>query len=140
MYSASPIFSVLRSAMGEVTDSTNQARAFSFLPLTWAIGSSLACVRSLQTFAHLIKVDINFSPLMGGFLNHPVERFPKRFRNSQFLKDHPYALPCFASSVISLVIFIVVALFLREVRYISLSNRVHPNTILNTPPDFLLQK
>lgn len=52
---------------------------------------------------------------MGGFLSHPAKHFPERFSNNQFLKDHPYALPCFVSSAISLVAFIIVALFFREV-------------------------
>jgi len=33
---------VLKSAIGELTDETNMARAFSFLPLMWFIGSTVA--------------------------------------------------------------------------------------------------
>jgi hypothetical protein len=72
---------------------------------------------------------------MGGFLSHPAKHFPNRFGNNKFLKDHPYALPCLASSAISFVIFIVVALFLREVGYYG-----HPGskTSLNILSRFLL--
>ncbi|KAF8323178.1 MFS general substrate transporter [Clavulina sp. PMI_390] len=86
---------VLRSAMGDITDSTNQARAFSFIPLMWAVGSTLA-------------------PLMGGFLSHPTQRFPRRFGDSEFLKNHPYALPCFVSSMVSLAAFLIIFLFFTE--------------------------
>lgn len=101
--------------MGDITDSTNQARAFSFIPLTWAIGSTLAYVIMTLPLCNLLIYSVNVRPLMGGFLSHPAKHFPRRFGNSQFLKDHPYALPSFVSSTVSLLAFMVVALFFREV-------------------------
>ncbi|KAF8326380.1 major facilitator superfamily domain-containing protein [Cantharellus anzutake] len=86
---------VIRSAMGDVTDSTNQARAFSFIPLCWTIGSTIA-------------------PLIGGFLSHPERRFPDRFKNSQYFLDHPYALPCFVAAIVPAISFIFITLFFRE--------------------------
>ena len=35
---------VLKSAIGEVTDESNMARAFSFIPLVWFVGSTVALV------------------------------------------------------------------------------------------------
>ena len=32
---------VMKSVMGEITDSTNAAQAFSFLPIAWSIGSTV---------------------------------------------------------------------------------------------------
>ncbi|KIO22466.1 hypothetical protein M407DRAFT_28044 [Tulasnella calospora MUT 4182] len=45
------------SAIAELTDETNQGRAFSFLPLSWSIGSIAA-------------------PIIGGFLARPAEQYP----------------------------------------------------------------
>lgn len=61
--------------LAEITDDTNQARAFAFLPATWAIGATVG-------------------PLIGGYFSHPAERFPEIFGGSAFLKDYPYFLPC----------------------------------------------
>jgi MFS family permease len=35
---------VLKSAIGEIADETNMARAFSFIPLVWFVGSTIASV------------------------------------------------------------------------------------------------
>lgn len=64
--------SVLKSMLGELTDETNQARAFSLLPLCFAFGSMVG-------------------PAMGGALSEPAEQFPA-FRHSDFLKKYPYWL------------------------------------------------
>jgi hypothetical protein len=32
---------VMKSMMAELTDETNMARGFSFVPLTWAVGSTV---------------------------------------------------------------------------------------------------
>ena len=47
---------IVKSVMGEITDKTNQARAFSFLPLTWTIGCLIG-------------------PLLGGYLARAGERY-----------------------------------------------------------------
>lgn len=39
-----PPDSVIKSVLGEITDESNQARAFSFLPLAWSLGSVIGCV------------------------------------------------------------------------------------------------
>ncbi|KAF8878528.1 major facilitator superfamily domain-containing protein [Infundibulicybe gibba] len=64
---------VMKSAMGELTDRTNRARAFSFMSVIWATGSTLG-------------------PLMGGSLSRPHERFPAVF-TGQFWIDYPYFYP-----------------------------------------------
>ncbi|KAJ3522303.1 hypothetical protein NMY22_g11950 [Coprinellus aureogranulatus] len=48
---------VMKSAMGELTDSSNRAEAFALLPVVWAAGAS-------------------FGPLLGGSLARPADRFP----------------------------------------------------------------
>ncbi|KIO26876.1 hypothetical protein M407DRAFT_23822 [Tulasnella calospora MUT 4182] len=47
----------ITSAIAELTDETNQGQAFSFLPLSWSIGSIAA-------------------PIIGGFLARPAEQYP----------------------------------------------------------------
>ncbi|KZO92825.1 member of major facilitator superfamily multidrug-resistance, DHA1 sub-family [Calocera viscosa TUFC12733] len=71
-----------KCVLGEVTDPTNQARAFSFLSPAWAVGSILA-------------------PIIGGFLSKPAESFPNIFGNVQLFKTFPYALPCIAGAVLT---------------------------------------
>ncbi|KAG2185948.1 hypothetical protein INT43_002386 [Umbelopsis isabellina] len=76
---------IIRSMVGEMTDHTNHARAFSMLPLTMGVGSVLG-------------------PMLGALLVKPVEHFPGVFAwlNSQaitaFFTQHPYSLPCIVGS------------------------------------------
>ncbi|EJD52612.1 member of major facilitator superfamily multidrug-resistance, DHA1 sub-family [Auricularia subglabra TFB-10046 SS5] len=86
---------VLKSSLGEMTDRTNRARAFSLLPLTWSVGSFVA-------------------PLIGGFLARPVDAFPGLFGNIKLFIDYPYLLPCLAGGSISLVGVVLGIFFLQE--------------------------
>ncbi|KAF8878518.1 major facilitator superfamily domain-containing protein [Infundibulicybe gibba] len=82
---------VMKSVIGDLTDSSNRAQAFSFLAVIRATGSSLG-------------------PLIGGSFSRPHERFPAIF-TGQFWIDYPYFLPCVA--VCSFIGFaFIVALFL----------------------------
>jgi len=69
---------VIKSIMGELTDSTNRAQGYALLPPVWSFGATIG-------------------PLLGGTLSHPHERFSKTFSGS-FWKDYPYFLPCLVSS------------------------------------------
>lgn len=64
---------VIKSTIGELTDETNQARAFSFIPLAFAFGSIIG-------------------PSIGGKLSNPTQEFPQWFGNSAFLAKYPYWL------------------------------------------------
>ncbi|KAF8867875.1 major facilitator superfamily domain-containing protein [Infundibulicybe gibba] len=85
---------VMGSAMGDLTDSSNRAQAFSFLSMIWATGSSLG-------------------PLIGGSFARPHERFPGVF-TGQFWVDYPYFLPCVVVASFVGFAFIVALLFLKE--------------------------
>lgn len=85
---------VMKSMMGEITDSTNMAQAFALLPIVWSAGTTIG-------------------PMMGGHLARPHDRWPNLFSN-QFWIDYPYFLPCVASAVFSAFVFLNTALFLRE--------------------------
>jgi MFS family permease len=64
---------VLKCVFGEITDETNQARAFSLMPLCFAIGSIIG-------------------PSIGGKFSNPTEGFPRWFADSAFLAKYPYWL------------------------------------------------
>ncbi|KAI0359917.1 MFS general substrate transporter [Trametes cingulata] len=85
---------VIKSMMAELTDSTNMAQGFAFMPVMWSIGGTIG-------------------PLIGGQLAKPHDRWPALFTNP-FWQYYPYFLPCAASAFISALIFIVAAAFLRE--------------------------
>jgi MFS family permease len=86
---------VLKSLVSEITDSTNLAQAYAFLPIAWSTGGILG-------------------PLIGGLLSKPAERFPNRFGHSDFLKKYPYFLPCAVPATFSLVAWFVTFLLLKE--------------------------
>ncbi|KAF8742716.1 hypothetical protein AX14_002525 [Amanita brunnescens Koide BX004] len=85
---------VILSAIGEVTDSTNQIVAFPIFGLCWPLGSIIG-------------------PLIGGTFAKPAERFPELF-DWPFMRRYPYFLPCFVSASISFTAAIAAYLFLNE--------------------------
>jgi MFS family permease len=85
---------VMKSVMGELTDSTNRAEGFSFMPVVWGLGATLG-------------------PLLGGSLSRPHERFPKYF-SGEFWKAYPYFLPSLVTSSYVLFSFSITLLFFKE--------------------------
>ncbi|KAF5359757.1 hypothetical protein D9756_003026 [Leucocoprinus leucothites] len=85
---------VMKSVMGELTDTSNRAEGFSLMPVVWATGATLG-------------------PLMGGTLSNPHKRFPKVF-NNKFWRDYPYFLPCLATSSFVLVAIAATAVLFKE--------------------------
>ncbi|KAF8220943.1 MFS general substrate transporter [Tricholoma matsutake] len=85
---------VMKTVMGELTDSTNRAQAFPFMSIVWAIGVTIA-------------------PLVGGSLSRPHEHFPSVF-GGPFWKQYPYFLPCLVSSSFAIVAFVVTLVFFKE--------------------------
>ncbi|KAH9926300.1 MFS general substrate transporter [Epithele typhae] len=69
---------VIKSMMGEITDSTNMAQGFAFIPVAWSMGSTIA-------------------PWIGGQLSKPHERWPTLFSHP-FWSYYPYFLPCALSA------------------------------------------
>ncbi|KZT73114.1 member of major facilitator superfamily multidrug-resistance, DHA1 sub-family [Daedalea quercina L-15889] len=86
---------VLKSMMGEITDSTNLADAYAYLPLAWMTGGTLG-------------------PMIGGSLSRPHERFPSVFGHNEFLAKYPYFLACAVSATFSALAFCVTFFFLKE--------------------------
>ncbi|KAJ3571158.1 hypothetical protein NP233_g3935 [Leucocoprinus birnbaumii] len=85
---------VMKSVMGELTDTTNRAEGFSLMPVVWATGATLG-------------------PLLGGSLSNPHKRFPTLFKN-EFWKEYPYFLPCLTTSLFILVAIVVTFMFFKE--------------------------
>ncbi|KAI0671932.1 major facilitator superfamily domain-containing protein [Trametes maxima] len=85
---------VTKSMMAEITDHTNRARGFAFLPMTWAVGGTLG-------------------PIIGGVFARPADRWPP-FRASPFWTTYPYFLPCIVVACISISAFVIASLGLKE--------------------------
>lgn len=86
---------VLKSVIGELTDETNQARAFSFFPLSLAIGSILASC-------------------MGGYLSNIARTFPSLGDSYPILRAYPYLLPSVAAACFPIVSGIIAAVWMEE--------------------------
>ncbi|TFK98633.1 member of major facilitator superfamily multidrug-resistance, DHA1 sub-family [Pterulicium gracile] len=86
---------VIKSIMAEITDETNRAQMFAFVPMAWSAGGTLG-------------------PLVGGWLSRPAEGFPGLFGDSTFHKNHPYFLACAVPATISLIAWFVTLFFLEE--------------------------
>ncbi|KAI0366294.1 MFS general substrate transporter [Pilatotrama ljubarskyi] len=85
---------VTKSMMAEITDHTNRARGFAFLPMIWAVGGTLG-------------------PIIGGVFARPADRWPG-FRGSVFWATYPYFLPCIIAACISISAFTLALLGLKE--------------------------
>ncbi|KAF8886144.1 major facilitator superfamily domain-containing protein [Infundibulicybe gibba] len=85
---------IMKSVMGELTNSSNRAQAFSLTPVIWATGVTLG-------------------PLIGGIFSRPHERFPTVF-GGKFWIDYPYFLPCVVVASFIGFAFTVALLFLKE--------------------------
>jgi len=82
---------IAKTMLGEITDKTNQARAFSLFGLTWSIGGIVG-------------------PLIGGLLSKPTEQYPAIFGGVSFFKIFPYLLPNIAVASLG-VLGLIVAIF-----------------------------
>ena len=103
---------VVKSMMGELTDSTNRAQASGLFPLVWAVGVTIGCVAYHRRTESPLMCN---SPLAGGSLSHPHERFPTLFGN-RLWEEYPYLLPCLFSAIFCAFSFVLTWLFLKEVR------------------------
>jgi len=86
---------VMKSMIAEITDSTNIAQAYAYMPIAWSSGSTLG-------------------PIIGGSLSRPAERFPHLFGTSEFLKKYPYFLPCAIPATFTAIAWVVTLLFMKE--------------------------
>ncbi|KIK47058.1 hypothetical protein CY34DRAFT_74826 [Suillus luteus UH-Slu-Lm8-n1] len=85
---------VMKTMMGELTDSTNMAQAFALFPIIWSIGCFVG-------------------PLMGGTLARPQDHWPTLFANS-FWGNYPYFLPCAVAACLFVLALLMMSIFLEE--------------------------
>ncbi|KAI6025129.1 hypothetical protein PISMIDRAFT_672967 [Pisolithus microcarpus 441] len=85
---------VMKSVIGEITDTTNMARAFALIPIVFSVGASIA-------------------PFFGGGLVKPHDHWPKLFSGS-FWVQYPYFLPSLVSASFTTFSFSIIALFFKE--------------------------
>ncbi|KAG1742486.1 major facilitator superfamily domain-containing protein [Suillus lakei] len=85
---------VMKTMMGELTDSTNMVQGLALIPTAWYIGSFLG-------------------PLMGGTLARPQDHWPALFSGS-FWGKYPYFLPCAVAACLLVLALVVISIFLEE--------------------------
>ncbi|KAF7309137.1 Major facilitator superfamily multidrug-resistance DHA1 sub-family [Mycena kentingensis (nom. inval.)] len=86
---------VSKSVMAEISDSTNIAQIYAFMPLMWTVGGTMA-------------------PFIGGTFANAETRFPDTLGRIQLLRDHPYFLPCLIAGCIAFSGFAVGVFGLKE--------------------------
>ena len=75
------------------------------------------CVGDSAVFrVHRILKSYFPSPLIGGVFSNPATRWPDTLGRLQFLRVHPYFLPCAVSASIAFATFIIAVVALKEVR------------------------
>ncbi|PVZ98695.1 hypothetical protein BB558_005296, partial [Smittium angustum] len=73
--------SIIKSSLAEITDKTNRAQIFAFLPFTRNIGGIIG-------------------PLIGGLLYDPSKKIPWLFGSIPAFEKYPHLLPCLISVVL----------------------------------------
>ncbi|KAG1860697.1 MFS general substrate transporter [Suillus subalutaceus] len=86
--------SVMKTMVGELTDSTNMAQGFALIPIMWCIGGFIG-------------------PLIGGTFARPQDNWPRLFAHP-FWSKYPYFLPCAVSACGLVLGFFVLLFFLEE--------------------------
>lgn len=87
---------IMRTFVAEIVPEKHlQPRAFSLMPLVWAVGSI-------------------FGPVIGGYLADPVKNYPQYFSPGGFFSNYPYALPNFFNTVLFTLSVTIGFLFLEE--------------------------
>ncbi|KAJ7772383.1 major facilitator superfamily domain-containing protein [Mycena metata] len=86
---------VSKSVMAEISDSTNVAEIYSFLPFMWTIGATIG-------------------PFVGGSLANPASRFPDSLGKIPLLREFPYLLPCATAGALAFSAFILGFIALKE--------------------------
>ncbi|KAJ7030335.1 major facilitator superfamily multidrug-resistance, DHA1 sub-family [Mycena alexandri] len=79
----------------QISDSTNVAEIYSFLPFMWTIGAT-------------------FGPFIGGSLANPAIRFPDSLGKIHLLREFPYLLPCATAGALAFSAFVLGFLGLKE--------------------------
>ncbi|KAH7100996.1 major facilitator superfamily domain-containing protein [Auriculariales sp. MPI-PUGE-AT-0066] len=74
---------VARSGVAAITDSSNEGRAYAIMGFAWGLGGVIGAV-------------------IGGTFESPAQKWPHVFARFEFLKMHPYLLPCAMAASVTL--------------------------------------
>ncbi|RXW25538.1 hypothetical protein EST38_g331 [Candolleomyces aberdarensis] len=86
---------VIKSMVAELTDETNLAQAYAYMPIAWSTGCTVG-------------------PMIGGSLSRPHEQYPWLFGDSPFHKKYPYFLACSIPATFSAIAWVVTYRYLKE--------------------------
>ncbi|SPC63100.1 uncharacterized protein UHOD_05927 [Ustilago sp. UG-2017b] len=75
---------VAKGAIRDITDETNEGRAYAQMGFCWGMGGIIG-------------------PILGGLLEHPVQKFPRLFGKSELFSNYPYLLPCLVAATFTAV-------------------------------------
>jgi hypothetical protein len=102
----------------QISDHTNLADAYAIIPLMWSFGVTVGYVTTIGARFPGQHILISFpSPIMGGILANPVDRWPSVYRNLPLFAVHPYLLPCAAAALIAFASAGIASITLQEVRW-----------------------
>jgi hypothetical protein len=104
-----------------MTDSTNIADVFVYLPFMWSMGVIFGWVGNTLSARSDIEPDCVHRPLMGGLLSSPATKWPSIFGRFRIFRDLPYFLPCAAAGVVAFVVYLIALVAFREVSKLVLS-------------------
>jgi hypothetical protein len=76
---------IMRSVVAEITDTTNIAKAWGIIPISFTTGATLGA-------------------LLGGALVHPAENYPGLFGSSYLMSQYPYLLACSVPAVYAIFV------------------------------------
>ncbi|KAM9973975.1 hypothetical protein ACTFIW_007637 [Dictyostelium discoideum] len=94
--------SIAKTMLGEITDSSNQAKAFSFIGLSWGVGGIIA-------------------PLIGGFFSNFCNKHPELLGDGNIVCRFPYLLPNIICVLFSLTGLVLGYVYLQESKTFSYS-------------------
>jgi MFS family permease len=94
---------VIKSYIREITDETNQARAYTLRSAGYSIGTIIG-------------------PILGGALARPAIQYPNTFSSTGLFGYFPFLLPCIASAILSGISLFLGVLFLKETVVIPIIN------------------
>ncbi|PLW32896.1 hypothetical protein PCANC_17105 [Puccinia coronata f. sp. avenae] len=87
---------VIKSSLADSTDDSNKARAFTLLPLCWAVG-------------------LMIGPAIGGYTAEPAVQYPHSiFARYAFFSTYPYFIPCLVAGLLNILAVALGALYLEE--------------------------
>ena len=114
----------MRAAVSEITDQSNAPDGKSIpipkLPLTslphlTQLTPTCSCHPAFALYGLVWIVGSILGNAIGGYLSHPVERYPDIFARGGSLEAHPYLLPCLVTTGITLAGLLFTALLMEEV-------------------------